>query len=59
MRFLIVPFFIFILSFVLLRSSGVWSTKQNWKRIGLESGVALGAAVLTAAVLGFIIVFFN
>ena len=59
MRHLIIPFFVFLLSFSMLRTSGIWSTKENWKRIGLESGVALGAAVLTAVILSIIIVFFD
>ena len=59
MRFLLIPFLIFVSSFVLLRTSGVWSTKQNWRRISLEAGVALAAGLLTFAVIGSIIVFFN
>lgn len=59
MRFLLIPFLIFVASFVILRTSGIWSTKQNWKRIALEAGVALGAGVLTFLVIGSIIVFFN
>lgn len=59
MRFLLIPFLFFVLSFVLLRTSGIWSTKKNWKRIALEIGVALGASVLSIALVGFIVTVFN
>jgi hypothetical protein len=59
MRFLIFPFMMFLLSFAVLRTSGVWSTKKNWKRIALEAGVAFGASLLTLVIVGFIIVVFN
>lgn len=59
MRFLLIPFLLFVLSFVLLRTSGIWSTKKNWKRIALEVGVALGASVLSIGVVGFIVTVFN
>ena len=59
MRFLIIPFLMFILSFAVLRTSGIWSTKKNWKRIALETGVAAGASLLTILVVGFIITVFN
>lgn len=59
MRFLLMPFLLFVLSFILLRTSGIWSTKKNWKRIALEVGVALGASVLSIALVGFIVTVFN
>lgn len=59
MRFLLVPFLLFILCFIVLRTLGVWSTKENWKRIGLEVTVALAASVLSVLLAGFIIVVFN
>lgn len=59
MRFLMIPFLMFILSFIVLRTSGVWSTKKNWKRIALEIGVAFGASLLTILLVGFIITVFN
>lgn len=58
MRFLIIPFMIFVLSFMTLRTSGVWSTKNNWKRIGLETGVALGATAVTIILITLIVTFF-
>jgi hypothetical protein len=59
MRFLLVPLLMFILCFSVLRTSGVWSTKKNWKRIGLEVGVAAAATVLSILLVGFIVVVFD
>lgn len=59
MRFLIMPFLMFVLSFIVLRTSGVWSTKKNWKRIGIELGVAFGATILSTLIVGFIVIVFN
>ena len=59
MRFLIIPFIVFLLSFLVLRTSGVWSTKKNWKRIGLETGVAFAASVLMVVIISFIVIIFN
>ena len=59
MRFLLMPFLMFVLSFVVLRTSGVWSTKKNWKRIALESGIAFGATILATLIVGFIVIVFN
>jgi hypothetical protein len=59
MRFLIMPIFIFILMFVILRTSNIWSTKKNWKRIALETGVAFAATLLSITAIGAIVVLFN
>lgn len=59
MRFLIIPFCIFLLSFAVIRTSGMWSTKDNWKRICLEVGVSFLAFVLAVIVIGGIVTFFN
>lgn len=59
MRFLIIPFVVFLLSFLVVRTSNRWSTVNNWKRIGLEVGVSILAFLLTTVVIGVIIVFFN
>jgi hypothetical protein len=53
------PFFIFILMFVILRTSNIWSTKKNWKRIALETGVAFAATLLSITAIGVIVTFFN
>jgi hypothetical protein len=59
MRFLIIPFLVFLLSFLVVRTSNRWSTVNNWRRIGLEVGVSVLAFLLTTVVIGAIIVFFN
>lgn len=59
MRFLIIPFIVFLLSFAVVRTSNRWSTLNNWKRIGLELGVGVSAFVLTTIVIGVIVTFFN
>jgi len=59
MRFLIIPFLVFLLSFLVVRTSNRWSTVNNWRRIGLEVGVSILAFLLTTVVIGVIIVFFN
>lgn len=59
MRFLLMPFLMFVLSFVVLRTSGVWSTKKNWKRIGIEIGIAFGATILSTLIVSFIVIVFN
>ena len=59
MRFLIMPIFIFILMFIILRTANIWSTKDNWKRIAIETGVAGAATLLSITAIGAIVVFFN
>lgn len=59
MRFLIIPFIVFLLSFAVVRTSNRWSTLSNWRRIGLELLVGTLAFVLTAGIIGVIVVFFN
>lgn len=59
MRFLLMPFLMFVLSFAVLRTSGVWSTKKNWKRIGIEIGIAFGATILSTLIVSFIVIVFN
>lgn len=59
MRFLLIPFLVFLVSFAVLRTSNHWSTKNNWKRIGLELSVSILAFLLTTVVIGVIITFFN
>lgn len=59
MRFLLVPFLVFLISFAVVRTSKRWSTVNNWRRIGLELGVSVLAFLLTTLVIGVIIVFFN
>ena len=59
MRFLLVPFLVFLISFAVVRTSKRWSTVGNWKRIVIEVGVSAVAFLLTTLVIGVIIVFFN
>lgn len=59
MRFLIIPFIVFLLSFAVVRTSNRWSTLSNWRRIGLELLVGTLAFVLTVGIIGVIVVFFN
>lgn len=59
MRFLVIPFVVFLISFVVLRTSNRWSTKTNWKRIGLELGVSALAFLLATGIITTIVVFFN
>ena len=59
MRFLIIPFVVFLLSFLAVRTSNRWSTVNNWRRIGLEVGVSVLAFLLTSVVIGVIITVFN
>jgi hypothetical protein len=59
MRFLIMPFIVFLMCFAILRTSGIWSTKKNWKRIAIESTFALLAAGLSIMFTGIIVILFN
>ena len=59
MRFLIMPFIVFLVCFAMLRTSGIWSTKRNWKRIAIETGFALFASVLSIVFISIIIILFN
>jgi hypothetical protein len=59
MRFLLIPFLVFLVSFAVVRTSNRWSTLDNWRRIGLELLVGSLAFVLTAVIIGIIVVFFN
>lgn len=59
MRFLLVPFLLFCISWWVLWTVKAWSTKSTWRRIGLITATNLGAFVVTFAVIGFIVTFFN
>ena len=59
MRFLVIPFIVFLISFVVLRTSNRWSTTTNWKRIGLELGVSSLAFLLATGIITTIVVFFD
>ena len=56
MRFLVIPFIVFLISFVVVRTSNRWSTKTNWKRIGLELGVSALAFLLATGIITTIVV---
>lgn len=61
MRYLIVPFMIFVLSFLVLQFNRELQLRKGktWLTIGKELLIALGAGVLTAAIMFVIVVFFN
>ena len=58
MRYLLFPLLIFVVSFIILRTSNMWSTTDNWKRIGIEVGVSVGACVLASIIIGAIVILF-
>lgn len=57
MRFLIIPFFMFCVTWWALWTGPVWSNKKSWKRIGLITLTNIGAFILTALVMWLIIIF--
>ena len=59
MRFLIIPFMVFVISFALIRTSNHWSTVDNWKRIGLELLVSVIAFIITTGIIAILVIFFN
>lgn len=61
MRFLIVPFFVFAVSFAILQfyKPLKLNKAERWKGIGREVFISISAAIVTAIILFVVIVFFN